>query len=291
MKTMTDIRLVGCDMDGTLLNSERVISARSLETIERVIRSGVVFAAVTGRPLYGLPEQLREIQAFRYCVLANGATVYDLHEGRIVKQQLIPVDAVREIAGVIAQYRCASGFMSDGMLYLSGESMELIQQKYTFDAAYVNAFFSMWKRRADAKQIFEERMDRIEKFNLDFLDDGAYHECLTRLEQIEGAEISCNTPRYVELTARNCNKGSGLKLLMEHLGLEDRQVMVIGDSDNDRSMFTPGRTRVAVCNAEPAIRALADYITLNHDEDGVAYALESLLLGEKTGENLYHTGG
>lgn len=101
------------------------------------------------------------------------------------------------------------------------------------------------------------------------------------LERIEGAEISCNTPRYVELTARNCDKGSGLKLLMEHLGLDDRQVMVIGDSDNDRSMFTPGRTRVAVRNAEPEIRALADYITLDHDEDGVAYALETLLLGEK----------
>ena len=134
-------------------------------------------------------------------------------------------------------------------------------------------------------------MDRIEKFNLDFLDDGAYRACLARLKRVEGAEISCNTPRYVELTARNCNKGSGLKLLMEHLGLADWQVMVMGDSDNDRSMFTPGRTRVAVRNAEPEIRALADYITLDHDEDGVAYALETLLLGERTGENLYHTGG
>lgn len=291
MRVMTDIRLVGCDMDGTLLNSERVVSVRSLNTIERVIKSGVVFAAVTGRPLYGLPERLRTIQAFRYCVLANGATVYDLREGRIIAQQLIPVDAVHEIAQITAEYRCALGFMSGGMLYLSGESMELIRQKYASDAAYVNAFFSMWKRRADAERVFEERVDRIEKFNLDFLDDGAYRACLARLKRVEGAEISCNTPRYVELTARNCNKGSGLKLLMEHLGLADWQVMVMGDSDNDRSMFTPGRTRVAVRNAEPEIRALADYITLDHDEDGVAYALETLLLGERTGENLYHTGG
>lgn len=276
MKKYSRIRLVGCDLDGTLLNSKGEISERNRKAIERLMKSGVEFAAVTGRPLMGLPAQLTAIPAFRYCVLSNGAFVYDIREQKVIAQQFFSEDCVDRIIKMAKRYHAAYAFIAEGRLYIPDTSMAAIKEKYEHNPVYI------WKATKDIEHIIESKRKCIEKFNFDFLDQDSYEECVSALRNIPEVEISCNMPEYLELTVSGCNKGSGLDHLMTHLAIDNSEVMVIGDSDNDRSMYVEGRMRVAMQNAEQGIQDVADFISLDHDEEGVAYALDTLLFTEQS---------
>lgn len=274
MRKHSGIRLVGCDMDGTLLNSDNKISERNRKAIERLLKGGIEFAVVTGRPLMRLPKQLMEIPAFRYCVLSNGAFVYDIKEQKAIAQQFFLENCIERIMETAKSCHAAYAFMTEGQLYVPETSMAVLEEKYKRNLLYI------WKETEDIESIIDCKRKCIEKFNFDFLDQDSYEKCLSELRKIPGVEISCNMPGYIELTAAGCNKGSGLKSLMAHLDIDDSEVMVIGDSDNDRSMYVKGRMRVAMQNAEQGIRELADFVSLDHDEDGVAYAVDTLLFTE-----------
>ena len=83
------MRLVACDLDGTLLLPDTTVSARSLAAIGRLRQAGVVFLVVTGRP----PRSVREIAARAglggLAICANGALVYDLDAGEVLTSTLL----------------------------------------------------------------------------------------------------------------------------------------------------------------------------------------------------------
>ena len=72
-----------------------------------------------------------------------------------------------------------------------------------------------------------------------------------------------------------------MRSYIESLGFSADEVMVLGDSLNDLSMFTEGfGAAVAMANADPEILNAADYITLSNDSDGASYAMELLMDGK-----------
>lgn len=83
---------------------------------------------------------------------------------------------------------------------------------------------------------------------------------------------------FVEICPPGVDKATGLSLITEQLGLSPEEVLVFGDMPNDIPMFTwAGWRRVAVANAHPSVRMLADEITLSNDDHGVAVWLERML--------------
>jgi len=83
---------------------------------------------------------------------------------------------------------------------------------------------------------------------------------------------------YIEITAPGVDKGSGLAVVADELGVDPAEVLVFGDMPNDAAMFRwAGWRRVAVANAHPEILALADEVTESNDDDGVALWLERML--------------
>ena len=82
----------------------------------------------------------------------------------------------------------------------------------------------------------------------------------------------------VEITAATANKGHSLLKLAGKLGIMPEQIMVCGDTMNDRTMFEAAGLAVAMGNADEEIKAMADDVTLSNDEDGVAVAIEKWVL-------------
>ena len=74
------------------------------------------------------------------------------------------------------------------------------------------------------------------------------------------------------------NKGTGLISLGRLLGIRREEIMAFGDGDNDIAMLKEAGVGVAMANAEEAVKAAADYITLSNEEEGVADAIEKLIL-------------
>ena len=97
-------------------------------------------------------------------------------------------------------------------------------------------------------------------------------------------------PHYANVVDAGADKGSALRLVCDHLGLDVREALAIGDAGPDVSMFRVAGYSVAVANAPPEVQAEAQTVAPNNDEDGVAWALERFVLGDLQGRGREQTG-
>ncbi len=88
---------------------------------------------------------------------------------------------------------------------------------------------------------------------------------------------------FAEIAARGVDKSAALARLCAALGIAPNEVIAFGDAPNDLPLLAWAGRGVAVANADPAVAALADEITLSNDEDGVAAVLERLLAADEIG--------
>ncbi|MBR1628802.1 MAG: HAD-IIB family hydrolase [Lachnospiraceae bacterium] len=91
-------------------------------------------------------------------------------------------------------------------------------------------------------------------------------------------EFAYTETTSLEMTPKNVSKGSGLKLLAKHLGIEIQDVVVVGDAENDRTMFETAGFSVAMGNALDAIKAIADAVVADNDHNGVGEAIRKYLM-------------
>ena len=69
--------MIGLDLDGTLLREDKTLSTYSKEVITEAIRRGIIVLVATGRPISGIPKELREFPGMRYVLSANGARIVE----------------------------------------------------------------------------------------------------------------------------------------------------------------------------------------------------------------------
>lgn len=91
------IRMVGLDLDGTLFNSKKELTAHTCAVLAAAARKGVAVVPATGRPRIGLPQALLAIPGIRYAVVSNGAAVCDLCTGERLYTDCMPLDAAVDI--------------------------------------------------------------------------------------------------------------------------------------------------------------------------------------------------
>lgn len=87
-----------------------------------------------------------------------------------------------------------------------------------------------------------------------------------------------STPYYLELLSKQANKGTAVKALAEHLGLNRDEVMTLGDQANDLAMIEYAGTGVAMGNAIDEIKAASQFVTRTNLEDGVALTIQKFVL-------------
>ena len=83
------IKMIGLDLDGTLLTDKKELTARTKAVISRALSQGIVVLVATGRPWMGIPEELRNFPGMRYALTSNGARVIDTQENRVIEEHLL----------------------------------------------------------------------------------------------------------------------------------------------------------------------------------------------------------
>lgn len=85
-------------------------------------------------------------------------------------------------------------------------------------------------------------------------------------------------PTVLEVMSKDCNKGYGVKVLADKLGIKKDEIICIGDQANDIEMITYAGLGIAMGNAIDELKGIAQYITSDNDNDGVAKAIEKFIL-------------
>lgn len=274
---MQNIKLIGLDLDGTVFNNQKVITPRTILAIEQAIQEGIVVVPATGRPYVGLPEQFLEIKGVRYALTSNGASVIDLSSHSILYSNLMSNGIAIDTIKVSTNFDCLMDVYIDGKSYTTRDTISRISE-YMLSPEMTEYFL---KTRSvideDMSNYISNSGQAVEKIQLLFKNLEEKARVSAILETIPDITITSALPNNIEINASTANKGDGLLGLGRILGINQENIMACGDSFNDYEMIRQVGYGVAMGNADPEIKDIADYITLSNQEDGVAHIIEQLL--------------
>lgn len=272
------IKLIALDLDGTLLDSEKKVSRRNLEALERARRMGVLVVPVTGRPAQGLPRAVLDLPDLRYAVTSNGATIRDLQEDRfLLEKHLTPADCL-EVLEACADFDMIREVFREGVGYLTRADRDILLDRYEGTPMMEYVLGTRRVLPGSVEDFLREDDRPVEE--LFFLTDSPERkeELRRRLSALPGISFADPFPKDLEVMAGGIDKGAAFLYLLEHLGIHPGETLAIGDGGSDLPLLKAAGIGVAMGNALPFVQAEADWVTASCDEDGVAVALERFLL-------------
>ncbi|MDO4544926.1 MAG: HAD family hydrolase [Bacillota bacterium] len=282
-----EIKLIALDLDGTTINNDRVISRRNREALARAAEMGVNIVIATGRPLSALPRDVFEIEAIRYALTSNGASITDLKKNETFYENCLSPLAVEKAVELLRQYDyILEGFVR-GEAYIDGDYYREVKRtgKSFRDVSYI------LNTRKPVENIFRFLLDHrknIENINVNFEDLSEKPAMREKLLTLPEATITSSFDHNLEIGGATTSKAEALSRMGQLLGIEKSRMMAIGDSPNDIAMLKASGFPVAVGNAKEEVKAVAKYIAPTNHEDGVADAVEKFVLSEAADVSLLH---
>lgn len=266
-------KLIATDLDGTLVREDETVSAYTHQVLERVRAAGIHIVGATGRGPRLVELIRKDIPPADYLVLAGGGHVLSMAEvGRPL---------------VLRDERLEGAILSDILSTIEfevGPLSVLVEAGDHHDAPLVGDFDPTW-RYPDRFEV----MTRAEALAGPIIKGFARHPhhdadallaVARRLIPPRLASITQAGLGYIEICPPNVDKATGLAVVGTATGVDACDVLAFGDMPNDLPMLRwAGFGSVAVANAHPVVRAIADEVTASNDEDGVATYLDRLLDG------------
>ncbi len=272
------IKMIGLDLDGTLLNEKKEITSYSRYVIKKALDAGIIVLVATGRPWMGIPVELREFPGMRYALTSNGARIIDRTEGKVLKEQLLPLNLAKKALEICGKYDTLQEVYFEGQGYAPNNKKDKVE-RYHHNP-------SMWEyirtTRIWVDDIYEFTLKEnkgLDKIQALFSDMDERMKAWRELSQVDGLVLVGSLGYNIEVNAAGVNKGAGLVELGKLLGIKREEIMACGDGDNDTEMLREVGLGVAMANGEEQVKKAADYITESNEEDGAAKAIEKFALG------------
>lgn len=268
-------KLLVLDVDGTLLNDEREISKRTLAALLKVQQMGVRIVLASGRPTYGLMPLAKTLKLGNYggFVLSyNGCQIIKAQNGEILFERRINPEMLPYLEKKARKNGFAIFTYHDDTLITDSPDNEYIKNE-----ALLN----------NLKIIREDEFSTAIDFapcKCMLVSDK--EKALIGLEQhwekrLAGTlDAFRSEPYFLEVVPCGVNKANTLGALLEHLGVTREEVIAVGDGVCDVTMLQLAGMGVAMGHSQDSVKVCADYVTASNEEDGVALAVEKLILAE-----------
>lgn len=261
------IRMISCDMDGTLLNKEGCISLCTANLICELLEDGYIFSIASGRMPHRIDKHVAPLipAVYRNYVACNGAVV--ISSGQIIYEQRFPVEPYRNL---ILEY------LDSGL-------------EFSFD--YDDAYYPLQasdrtRRHADdvrgysrpigtGSGVWDLKVNKISV--MDPKDSGALNGFIRKLISVGGCSPYQYGVHAAEIAPPHCSKQTGVMLLAEYLGVGKERILSIGDHTNDIALLSFTGESAAVGNAFDCVKAAATYVCQADYDDGVAEAIRHFI--------------
>lgn len=274
---MSHYKLVALDLDRTTLNAEGRLSEKNRQALVDAIESGVHICIASGRAFDTLPADVLSVSGIEYAITSNGAAVYRIAGKECLHSYLLTPQSVRTILDVTKDDEVTYEAFIKGQAFASADYVNN-PEKYGATEHSLEYVRKTRILKDDIVGFITEHECELD--SMDVVVNGiAQRESIA--EKIRNATqdvyVTSSISQLVEVSYRDAGKGSGVKFLADYLGVEACDIAAFGDADNDIDMIKYAGCGIAVANACENLKASADYITLRHDEDGVAHAFYDIL--------------
>ena len=268
------------DVDGTLLNNDRKVSAANRNAVQDAIKAGKKVVLCSGRTWWSLKlheEALGTHIAGQYGIGFNGGVVYEIlpdGEVKLLFSEMIPHAISQEIfislAQEVAKYEdiCIVAYNHEGYLIIEDGLKNL------------NLFDEMKKMGGQVVPSFADEKGDMYKILLHGKNEDLLKLAKFCEKQYHGkCQMVFSAEQLLELVPMGVDKGRGVRFLAQHIGIDIASVITIGDEANDIEMLRDAGLGIAVANAKPSAIAAADiHLSVSNHDDAVAYAIRTYLL-------------
>lgn len=257
------------DLDGTLFDSDRNVSAENQAAIRKFVEGGGAFGISTGRAPDNAISLLSDVEINSWSVVLNGAAAYHFPEGRSALQSDLPRREMEALLHWVTHELPEVNIQlcTDGPLLL------LTRPEY-FDYPFVSTHQPMTVAGIEdalryrwLKVLFCAPRPILERLYLHAQETGA----------ADSMDLVYTNEVFLEFLPKNVNKGSCLHALRSLSELKGRTFVAIGDYTNDLELLQEADVAIAVENALPEVKRIADHIVCSHDEHALADLIENIL--------------
>lgn len=273
--------LVAIDVDGTLINTENRLTAATKAAIGAVQAQGTGVTLVSGRPRLTVRPLLAELDIRLPYISSGGAHIVDpvnnatLYYRSLEREHLITIIDLARAAKVSLITQEADRLFYEGNL----EMLHHLSRLARIDITVADEFKFNF--------IHVDDISRVDSEPLKITACGEPEIVAGIEKQLRQYQLpifmTYSAPTFLEITSIQANKGEALRRLADYLTIPLERILAIGDSRNDISMLELAGTAVAVNNAPPEVKAVTDLVAPSNDEDGVAWALDRLVLSRREG--------
>ena len=289
-------KLIAVDLDGTMLNSYGEVTENTKRVLKQTKQKGAEVVIASGRSIDSIKYIASEIDSSKYMIAGNGAVVYDRSQNKILYEKYIPKNKALDIIQICEEnsiyYNIYTNktIIADGLrynvLYYYKENLKKEDQKKTHITLVENIENYIKEMNEDEKimKIFICDKNKsvfnsiVRKFSviedIDILD--VSHMARKVIKQ--GTEDIPIEYYYTEISMKDVDKWYALEFLINKLGIQKEEVMAIGDNVNDKKMIEEAGKGIVMGGSTPKVSEVADYITLDCNNEGVAKAIEKFIV-------------
>lgn len=262
------IALVVSDVDGTLVNKAKQLSPATADAVRRLGAAGVPFTIISARPPSGIMPLIATLGIEGPVGAFNGGTIFKA-DGTVIERHTIDPDVVRGMFALVAGQPVSAWVFSDGQWHADTVDNPHVPHERIAAAQEPTVL-------ADMSALYD-RADKVTFVS----DDPVLLGRLTQEGQArfgDRATIGRSQTYYLDVTDTAANKGTGVTALARAHDVPTAQVAVLGDMNNDVPMFDLAGFAVAMGQAPDEVKARADAVTASNEDNGVAHAIDELLL-------------
>lgn len=262
--------LIGCDVDGTLLNDEETLSPRTRAAVHAAVAGGAHFVLATGRPPRWIRPVVEALGFAPMAVCANGAVIYDPEHDRVLSVQTLSVETLATLADIARRVIPGVGLAVER---IGERAHDTATPQFISSPGYEHAWLNPDNTEVSFDDLLSAPAIKLLIRKAGALSADMAAAMAGHIGDVGDLTYSTNNG-LLEILPRGISKATGLREVAEPLGIAEAQVVAFGDMPNDVPMLRQAGLGVAMGNAHPEAVAAADEVTAPNSADGVAQVLE-----------------
>ena len=288
-------KLITVDLDGTLLNKYGEVSEYTKDIIKKVTDQGILVVLASGRISESVLTIAKEIGANKYYISGNGSVLYDMQKKEIIYEKYLSKEKVLELIELCEK---------NSIYYNIYTESSVIAKSLNYNVAFYN--YENTKKSSDKKteiNIVDDVYNYIKTLNtnkflkMTICDENkiVFSSILRKVKDIpdiDVLEVSHMSKKkikmgtkevsvgyyYTEVSSKNVDKWYAIEEIMKKENIAKEEVISFGDNNNDILMIKNAGLGIAMGHSNEQVKKVAKFVTQTNDEDGVAKALENIIL-------------
>lgn len=289
-------KLIAIDLDGTMLNQYGIVTDYTKEVIKKVMEKGIEVIIASGRPIDSIKTIANEIESKKYFIAGNGAILYDIEKNENIYEKFLNKNKVLDIIkiceensifyNIYTEKEILAKTLKYNVLYYHKENLKKEESRKT----HINIMQNIY-------EYIQEHDEKILKITICDKHQTIFNSILKKIKEVKEIEILdvIHMSRKMikqgteevpieyyctEISAKNVDKWYAIEKLMKIMQISKEEVIAIGDNVNDKLMIENAGTGIAIQGGNPKVVEIADYVAKSNIEDGVAKALQEIILNK-----------